>query len=68
VTGLSRSIEAEAPEAALRLNPLNTDARVAWLVAELNASLPSVASEDLRELTLKGLEVSPADAAAQSRR
>jgi len=66
VTGLSRSIEAEAPEAALRLNPLNTDARVAWLVAELNASQPSSSLEQQRELTRTGLAFSPADARLHS--
>ena len=66
MTGLSRSIEAQAPDAALRLNPLNTDARVSWLVAQLNAEQPSVAPEDLREMTRTGLEVSPADARLHS--
>lgn len=65
--GLSRSIEEQAPEAAFRLNPLNTDARVAWLVAKLNESgRLSPPSPELFAATRTGLIVTPIDARLHS--
>jgi len=66
VIGLSRSIETQAPESAFRLNPLNTDARVSWLVGALNEGENAPPMEDLLEVTHTGLTVSPVDARLHS--
>lgn len=50
LNGLSRSIETLAPERAFRINPLNTEARVSWLVDKLNEAEFPALDESLIEV------------------
>jgi tetratricopeptide (TPR) repeat protein len=62
LSGLSRWVEAEEPELAFRLNPLNGDARAATLVAALNTGPSGDSLDRLHADALAGLALAPSDA------
>ncbi|MCX5576732.1 hypothetical protein [Kaistia terrae] len=63
VEGLSRSVETSAPQSALRLNPLNADARVASLSSALNGQdEPQPDPAALVDDAKRGLWLAPVDA------
>jgi tetratricopeptide (TPR) repeat protein len=62
LNGLSRSIEEEAPETALSLNPLNAQARVNVLVTALNDDDDAHPARQLVNTAVAGLAASPIDA------
>lgn len=61
LNGLSRSIEEDAPEIALLVNPLNAQARVNALLTALNDA-DALPPEQLLDTAVSGLTTSPVDA------
>jgi len=66
LNGLSRSIETLAPERAFRINPLNTEARVSWLVGKLNEAEPPASDEALLDVAEAAIAITPLDARLHS--
>ena len=61
--GLSRSAETTAPQSALRLNPWNAEARVAYVTGALNSETePSPDLAAVAEAAGRGLWLAPVDA------
>lgn len=68
LNGLSRSIETFDPQRAFHINPLNTDARVNWLMDKLNGEKPAAENDQLVEVAEEGLTLTPLDARLYSLR